>query len=73
MKKYVFGIIFALFLETLPTETRWRMPQELWEKVQQLSFIPSLLYLHLEGVEVHTELLLPISGFHAPTHGYQLL
>ena len=33
MKKYVFGIIFALFLEALPSETRWRMPQELWEKV----------------------------------------
>ena len=39
MKKYVFGIIFALFLEALPTETRWRMPQELWEKVQGLLFI----------------------------------
>ena len=38
MKKYVFGIIFALFLEALPTETRWRMPQELWEKVQIVLF-----------------------------------
>ena len=40
MKKYVFGIIFALFLEALPSETRWRMPQELWEKVD-----PTLLLL----------------------------
>ena len=38
MKKYVFGIIFALFLEALPTETRWRMPQELWEKVDEKYF-----------------------------------
>ena len=60
MKKYVFGIIFALFLEALPTETRWRMPQELWEKVQN-AFFNYLLPRHLEGVEVHTELIFPIS------------
>ena len=36
-KKYVFKIIFGLFLETLPTDTRFKLPDELWEKVWKFS------------------------------------
>ena len=71
MKKYVFGIIFALFLEALPTETRWRMPQELWEKVQGKCMI--INFCGFQGVEVHTELLFPVSRLCPSAHGLQLL
>jgi len=33
MKKYIFNIIFQLFLDALPTNTRLSIPQELWEKI----------------------------------------
>ena len=36
-KKYIFKIIFGVFLETLPTETRFKLPEELWEKVWKFS------------------------------------
>ena len=32
-KKYIFRIIFRLFLETIPEDTRFKIPEELWEKV----------------------------------------
>ena len=60
MKKYVFGIIFALFLEALPTETRWRMPQELWEKVK-LYF--SMVYLNLASLRCGSSHRTHISDF----------
>jgi len=33
IKKYVFRVIFQLFLDTLPPATRYSIPQELWEKI----------------------------------------
>jgi len=33
MKKYVFRLVFQVFMETLPTDTANRLPQELWEKI----------------------------------------
>ena len=36
-KKYIFKIIFGVFLETLPTDTRFKIPEELWEKVWKFS------------------------------------
>ena len=74
MKKYVFGIIFALFLEALPSETRWRMPQELWEKVDPTLLLRVVMCLiHVSGVEVHSELVFSISRLSASSHGHQLL
>ena len=32
-KKFVFRIIFSLFLEALPEDVRFKMPDELWEKI----------------------------------------
>ena len=36
-KKYIFKVIFGVFLETLPTDTRFKIPEELWEKVWKFS------------------------------------
>jgi len=33
MKKYIFCVIFQLFLDALPPATRYSIPQELWEKI----------------------------------------
>ena len=33
MKKYVFRLVFQIFMETLPADTATRLPQELWEKI----------------------------------------
>ena len=33
MKKYVFRVVFQVFMETLPPATAARLPQELWEKI----------------------------------------
>ena len=32
-KKQIFRIIFRLFLEAIPVETRYKIPEELWEKI----------------------------------------
>ena len=32
-KKHIFRIIFRLFLEAIPEETRFKIPEELWEKI----------------------------------------
>merc|ERR1719270_1091112 len=36
-KKYVFRIIFGLFMEAIPNETRYKIPEELWEKIWKFS------------------------------------
>ena len=33
MKKYVFRLVFQIFMESLPADTATRLPQELWEKI----------------------------------------
>jgi len=33
MKKYIFCVIFQLFMDALPPATRYSIPQELWEKI----------------------------------------
>lgn len=33
MKKYVFRVVFQVFLDTLPPATASRLPRELWEKI----------------------------------------
>jgi hypothetical protein len=33
IKKYVFRVVFQVFMETLPPDTAARLPQELWEKI----------------------------------------
>ena len=53
MKKYVFSIIFALFLDSLPTETRFRIPQELWEKVWK--FTQNSYFRYKDSVPLHKD------------------
>ena len=36
-KKYVFRVIFGLFMEAIPNETRYKIPEELWEKIWKFS------------------------------------
>ena len=36
-KKYIFRIIFKLFLDALPSETKFKLPEELWEKIWKFS------------------------------------
>ena len=39
-RKYVFHVIFTLFIEALPTECASYLPTELWEKIWRLTQLP---------------------------------
>ena len=45
-RKYIFHIIFTLFVETLPSDCSSLLPTELWEKIWRLTQVP---YNHQEG------------------------
>lgn len=63
MKKYIFGIIFHLFLETLPSEIRFKIPQELWEKVWK--FTQNSYFRYKTSVPLHKDETYYKSGLRA--------
>jgi hypothetical protein len=64
MKKYIFGIIFALFLEALPPATRFRIPQELWEKVWK--FTQNAYFRYKDSVPLHKDASYYRAGLRGP-------
>lgn len=64
MKKHIFGVIFGLFLEALPPDTRYRMPQELWEKVWK--FTQNSYFRFRDSVPLHLDSTYYRAGLRAP-------
>jgi len=71
MKKNVFAIIFNLFLEALPTETRLKMPQELWEKVWKFS--QNSYFRNKSNESLHTDTTYFKCGLRSSKSGMVLL
>ena len=66
-KKHIFRIIFRLFLEAIPVETRYKIPEELWEKIWK--FTQNAHFKYKSQVPICSDKNYFKSGFRASNAG----
>ena len=69
-KKQIFRIIFRLFLEAIPAETRYKLPEELWEKIWK--FTQNAHYKYKSQIPICADNNYYKAGFRATNKGVKM-
>ena len=69
-KKHIFRIIFRLFLEAIPVETRYNLPEELWEKIWK--FTQNAHFKYKSQVPICSDTNYFKAGFRATNAGLKI-